>query len=331
MDTPSFLALIDDRGWLVAPEGTDISSAIECGIEVECYRAYDPTTFVDPQSEAVAVMSRLIHRLPWRSVVGVETQLLAVELGDALGLVERADLAEAIAAWRVRRDPTEIAAVRAAVNVVDRALESAAALVRPGITERELFEAATEALRAEVHGSLKIGGNLASGGRTCLDGPLPTDRRLGRGDLVLLDLYPEVDGYVADLCRTWVVGEPSLTQRIRHEAVEKALQAAKAIMRPGVIGKDIDAVLRASMCEIVGPLGSSMSHHGGHGVGLFAWERPWIGSASQDRLTEGSIIAIEPGIYEPGWGGIRIESNFLVTDVGVEQLDSSPRSLTRGA
>jgi Xaa-Pro aminopeptidase len=327
---PSFLAMIDGRAWLVASESVDLGSVTALGIEVEGFMAYDPASFLDPQREAVAAMARLAARLPWPSVVGVETDHLPVGVGDALGVAGLADVVGVTAAWRARRDEHEIAAVRAAVRSVELALAAAAAMVVPDVTERDVFEAASRALRADAPGHIAMAGNLASGDRTSIADPEPTDRRLRDGDLVLVDLYPEVDGYIADLCRTWVVGQPSGTQRARHEAVESALAAAVGLMRPGVMGKEIDAVLRAELRDRVGSLERSMLHHGGHGVGLFAWERPWVGRGSEDVLADGSIVAIEPGLYQPDWGGIRIESDFLVTAAGVERLDSSSWSLTPG-
>jgi Xaa-Pro aminopeptidase len=98
-------------------------------------------------------------------------------------------------------------------------------------------------------------------------------------------------------------------------------------MRPGLAGREIDAVVHAALRDRAGPLERSMTHHGGHGFGLFAWERPWVGRGSDDLLVDGSIVAIEPGLYEPDWGGIRIESDFLVTEAGAERLDTFPRSL----
>ena len=131
----------------------------------------------------------------------------------------------------------------------------------------------------QVDEPLLLSSNVASGPRTALDNPRATARRLERGDLVLVDLYPLLDGYVADLTRSFVVGTPTALQRERHAALEAALGAAEACLRPGASVSGIDDAIRAAL-RAAGGYETTMGHHSGHGIGLLAWEEP-------DRLHRG--------------------------------------------
>jgi Xaa-Pro aminopeptidase len=156
--------------------------------------------------------------------------------------------------------------------------------------------------------------------------PRATARRLEPGDLVLVDLYPVLDGYAADCTRTFVVGKPNPLQRKRHAALEAALAAAESRLRPGTDVSAIDDAVRATL-RAAGGYDATMTHHSGHGVGLLAWEDPWIGPGAPGALAEGMAIAIEPGLYVPGWGGMRLEGNYLITATGFDRLDRFPSTL----
>jgi Xaa-Pro aminopeptidase len=205
-------------------------------------------------------------------------------------------------------------------------LRRGAASPAPRPAEHELFAALHGSLLAELEEPLLLAGNLASGLRTALADPRATARRIEAGDLVLVDLYPVLDGYAVDFTRTFVVGEPTRLQQERHAVLIRALGAAETLLRPGIEVRRIDAAIREVLAD-AGGYDRTMQHHAGHGIGLLAWEVPWIGPGTEGCLQSGDAIAIEPGLYLPEWGGMRVEGNYLVTDAGVERLDAFPRAL----
>jgi len=155
------------------------------------------------------------------------------------------------------------------------------------------------------------------------------DRRLQAGDLVVLDFGGVLDGYCCDLTRTVSIGAPSLQARQIYDAVAEAQLAAIAAVGPGIESSAVDAAAR-SVLEAHG-LGEAFGHGTGHGLGLDVHEEPRIGRPRADAqavaLEPGMVITIEPGAYLPGWGGVRIEDDVLVTATGSEVLTSAPRGL----
>ena len=152
-----------------------------------------------------------------------------------------------LARWREVKDDTERALIRERVAALDAAYAAARSAIRPGATERDVLAAAHRALLDRVDEPLALSYNLASGPRTALDNPRATARRLEAGDLVLVDLYPVLDGYVADLTRTFVVGPSTPLQRERHAALEAALGAAEACLGPGTPVSRIDDAIRGAL------------------------------------------------------------------------------------
>jgi Xaa-Pro aminopeptidase len=152
---------------------------------------------------------------------------------------------------------------------------------------------------------------------------------LARGDLVVLDFGGVLDGYCSDLTRTVSVGAPAPDARRLHAAVREAQQAAIEAVRPGVPATSVDAAAR-TLLESRG-LGDAFGHVTGHGLGLDIHEEPRVGPARPDaptvQLEPGMVVTIEPGAYLPGFGGVRVEDDVLVTENGCEVLTSVPRDL----
>ena len=157
--------------------------------------------------------------------------------------------------------------------------------------------------------------------------PVASDRRLIEGDLVLVDLYPNVAGFVADLSRTWTVGRSTRVARVLHDAASAALRAAEGNLGPGVATADIDRAVRSTL-RAHGDFDTTMGHHSGHGIGIRAWDEPWIGPGSSGVLEVGDVVAIEPGAYSPGIGGVRLEGDYLITATGFDRLDHYSEQLT---
>jgi Xaa-Pro aminopeptidase len=240
-----------------------------------------------------------------------------------------------VSAARVIKDAHEISLIRDAAARLSAVALDAIPEAQPGRTEREVA--------ARIDFALKSGGFerpafdtiVASGPQSALPHARPTDRVVGRGELVVLDFGGVYGGYCVDLTRTVFTGTPDPDRARIFEAVLDAQAAAIAAVKPGVRGWQVDAAARRLLGDR--GLGDAFSHGTGHGLGLEIHEEPRIvqkrPAASDDtpggeRLQPGMVFTIEPGAYLPGWGGVRIEDDVVVTADGCEVLTTVPASLT---
>jgi len=328
---PAALLVTQDVATLIATDGSaEADSLRSLGIDLCAYRGYEASQLVERSARMLETLGSVIHRLGVRGAVGVEGIHVALAAVQAIPEAVPHDLGPSLVLWRRVKDGTEQDLIRRRVALLDTAFTAARIAIRPGVSEHAVLAAVHAALLERVVEPFLLRGNLASGPRTATNNPMATGRRLERGDLVLLDLYPVLDGYAADCTRTFVVGSPTPLQRERHAALEAALAAAEARVRPGTAVADVDEVVRETL-HAAGGHDTTMSHHVGHGLGLQAWEEPWIGPGSSGVLTEGMIIALEPGLYVAGWGGMRLEGNYLITATGFERLDRFPSMLITAA
>lgn len=225
------------------------------------------------------------------------------------GLVER---------LRAVKDPEEVAAIRRAVALADDVLEDVLPTLRPGVTEREVAWRLESAMRER--GAEKVSFDLivASGPNSAKPHAVTTDRPLGRGEPIVMDMGCVVDGYCSDLTRTVILGEPDGRFRDLYDLVLQAQRAAEEGIRPGLSGREADALAR----EILDAAGykEEFGHSLGHGVGLEIHELPRLSALAEEPLQEGMVFTVEPGVYIPGWGGIRIEDVAVLRADGVEVL-----------
>src|SRR5688572_18022684 len=230
---------------------------------------------------------------------------------------------------RIVKDAVEVDILREAARrlsaVVDRAMSAA----RAGSSERAVAGEIEAAIRDAGYERLAFDTIVASGPNAALPHHRAGDRVLATGDLVVLDFGGVLDGYCCDLTRTVSIGSPSLRARQVYDAVRDAQQAAIAAVRPGIDTASVDAAGRPLLEG--GGLGSAFGHGTGHGLGLDVHEEPRIARPRPDAptvpLEPGMVFTIEPGAYLPGWGGVRIEDDVLVTETGCEVLTSSHRDL----
>lgn len=258
--------------------------------------------------------------------IGVElAHLRSIDLRVLEQLCAVQDLGATLLHIRRTKDPEEIAQIQTNIAVLEAAFDVAHHVIRPGATELQVWAALYEAMIRKVGYPFALTGNLGSGPRALEPDPLPTDRVLAVGDLVIIDLYPVIHGYCADLTRTFVVGTPTAEQISQHRVLEEALEAAVAALRPGTLACDVDAIIRTRL-EAEG-YGSYFPHHSGHGLGLDAQEPPFLIPADETPLQAGDVVAIEPGIYHPVTGGMRLEGNYLITPEGAVPLTRYPFQL----
>ncbi|MFW6068349.1 MAG: M24 family metallopeptidase [Chloroflexota bacterium] len=225
---------------------------------------------------------------------------------------------------RLVKDSAELDKIRRAAGITDTAMQQVKNLARIGMTERALAWELEKFMREEGATGLTFPVIVASGPNAALPHYSPADRRIEAGDILLVDMGASVESYGSDLTRTFLVGQSSNPiYDERFSLVLKAHDAAIAAVRVGASGREIDAVAR-DLLDAAG-YGDKFGHGLGHGLGLEGHEGPRLGTTRADtELAPGMVATIEPGVYFPGWGGIRIEDLILVTDAGAERLSHCP-------
>lgn len=215
--------------------------------------------------------------------------------------------------------------LRAACEIASRAFEKIVKDIRVGVTEKELASRLSHYMVMEGADTKPYGGILISGARTSLLHGIPSSKSIEYGDLVLMDYGCQYNGYLSDMTRTVVVGKASEEQKKVYDLCRQMTEDVEAVIKPGVTGIEC---YEASLKAIKDTPYLKYNYGGiGHGIGLFVHELPFIGSNSTAVLQKGNIMTVEPGIYIPGWGGIRIEDQGLITEQGYENLISATHDL----
>lgn len=267
--------------------------------------------------------------LPSIKVLGFETAHIThrdfqrlVEAGSRWQWRPTVDLVETL---RERKDAGEIAQVQAAADVATRALARTLPAVHAGLTELEVAGVLEKALRDEGSEGFPFPSIVASGPRSALPHARSSTRAIEDGDFLLMDFGAEVGGYCSDVTRTVVVGKATDEQRRVYEVVRSANERAATGIRAGMTGRDADAIARQYI-ERAG-YGDLFGHSLGHGIGLEVHEAPRLARTADGALPEGAIVTIEPGVYRPGWGGVRIEDDVVLGALGPQILTQFPREL----
>jgi Xaa-Pro aminopeptidase len=232
------------------------------------------------------------------------------------------DLVETL---RERKDADEVALIEQAADVATEALRATLAAVAVGMTEFQVAGTLEKALRDAGSEGFPFPSIVASGPRSALPHARSSERRVNRGDFLLLDFGAEAGGYCADVTRTVVVGAASDEQRAVYEVVRVANERAVAAVRPGMSGREADAIARGYI-ERCG-YGDLFGHSLGHGLGLEVHEAPRLARTAEGELPEGAVVTIEPGVYRPGWGGVRIEDDVHLAPGGARVLTRFTREL----
>jgi len=247
----------------------------------------------------------------------------ASEWFDGRTLVPTSALVESL---RRRKDAGELARIELAARIADDALDR----MRPRLLDRpsELEFARELDLTMRTLGATRPSFEtiVASGPNGSRPHARPSSRIIEEGDLVVLDFGAVVDGYCSDMTRTIAVGEVSSTARRMLEVVTAAQAAGVAAVRPGIAARDVDAACRAVIAEA--GWSEAFSHGTGHGVGLDIHEAPGVGSTSDATLAVGDVVTVEPGVYLPEHGGVRVEDTVVVTADGCRPLTHSTKDPT---
>ncbi len=232
---------------------------------------------------------------------------------------------EMVEPLREVKEPAELALVARASEITSRTLDEVAAILEPGMSEaaaaweieRRFHEKGAQGLAFETI--------VAAGANAALPHHLPSDRPLGRGETIVVDLGAKLGGYCCDMTRTLCLGKPDDKVRRVYDTVFGAQLTALNTVAVGMTGAEADALAR-SFIEKAG-YGEAFGHSLGHGVGLAIHELPRLSHVSQDVLEEGMVFTIEPGIYLAGWGGVRIEDTVVLEKGGARSLTTAKKGL----
>lgn len=321
---PSYLVVGPTRALLLAP---DLANECDPAVEVMVYDPYSHQTPVDP---GTAVHAALLTGMTIAGCIGqsvaLEEEWLPVDVaGIVAGRAQTGRLGDRLDRQRRVKDAQELSAIRRAAGITDGALAAVQQHLQAGRTELEVYAEAVRAILIGHGAPFTMESVFLSGPRTmAVVGP-PTDRRLAPGDLVIFDVFPYLGGYKVDLTRTYSVGPAGDEPRRLHDLLHQALRAGEEMLRPGVTGGQVDAATRG----IIAAAGHNthVSHHMGHAIGLFHPERPSIVPHETIGLAPGMVITLEPGVYVPGVGGLRLEQNYIIQDGPPEPLSQFPLEL----
>ena len=257
--------------------------------------------------------------LEFRNMRLLEFSLMRRAMGDFQWL----DAGEIFKELRMIKDEAELSSMEKACALADLGADVARRLLIPGRTGAEVAAEVERVLKEK--GAQAVGMSLATGADTALPHAGTSRRPIVEGDLAWLDLTVSVDGYWGDITRTYAIGSiPEELRRIYHIVLE-AQENARTKAKPGMTGAEVDALAR-DVIESYG-YGDFFIHRTGHGLGLEVHEDPYVVASNNVPLPIGSTFTVEPGIYLPGKGGVRIEDDVVLTPKGPRSLTSYPRNL----
>ena len=227
---------------------------------------------------------------------------------------------------RMYKDANELKCMRRAVEIAQRALAETLPVVRDGISERELAaELILQLFRNGSDAEVPFTPIVSAGPNSANPHATPTDRQLARGDLLVIDWGASYQGYISDLTRTFAIEEVEQEFVKVAGIVEASNAAGRAAARPGISAGKVDQAAREVITKA--GYGEYFTHRTGHGIGIEGHEPPYIRQDNLLPLAPGMTFTVEPGIYLPGRGGVRIEDDMLITEDGAQSLSDLPRSL----
>jgi len=226
---------------------------------------------------------------------------------------------------RLTKDDAEIDTICRAIEIADGACDHIRQLLHVGMTEQQISWELEAYMR--THGAEAIAFTLivGSGPNGAKPHAVVQDRQIAEGEPIVLDIGARVDGYHSDVTRTLCLGDPGPRLTEIYEIVLKAQLTAEQCAAPSMTGQELDAVARRVISDA--GYGAQFGHSLGHGVGLAIHEGPAVSGRSPTVLQPGMVFTVEPGIYLPGWGGVRIEDTVLMTDHGIKVLTKTDKAL----
>ncbi len=232
-----------------------------------------------------------------------------------------------VAALRMVKDKEEIALMRKAGELTSQGMKAAYDAVKPGAKEFEVAAEIEYAMRSRGSGPTAFESIVASGAYSAFPHGGCSGREIRSGDLIVVDIGATYNYYCSDMTRTFVAGKPSEKQLKIYETVKAAQEIAFEAVKAGVSIAELEAKARRVIADA--GFNEFFIHRLGHGIGLEVHEPPSMSAANKSKLTKGNVVTDEPGIYVPGFGGVRIEDTLLVNENGAERLTAGPYSLCK--
>jgi Xaa-Pro aminopeptidase len=317
----SYLFISADEELLISDPRYEIQIAQEC--------AGLPTKIRRPAELTLSIVCEQLKQRRLGDLV-VESGSLSVDTFDQLA--EQAEVGQLrrgavrVESLREIKDEEEVALIRRAVDIAQRAFSSVKVMLTSRQTEADVANEIERLIRQLGGSGCSFVPIVAVGPRAALPHARAGQSTIGSDSFVLIDWGATVDGYRSDLTRVLLTSKIPAKFLQVYQTVLAAQQAAIAAMKPGVMTSEIDRIARG-VIESAG-MGEQFNHGLGHGIGLDIHEAPRLGKTQDRPLLPGMIVTVEPGVYYPGWGGIRIEDDILITETGCETLSNLPTDLT---
>jgi len=313
------LAITESSGVLLIPGQGDPYLLTDSRYQLQAEREAWGFGVVLVRGSMLMALEKLLKRLDTRKLIFESHYLLhatfrklaeigqkhAIELIPAEGMVEK---------LRIIKSPEEIEKIRQAVRLNEAVFQEVLVNVVPGKTEREIALAIETAMMLKGAEEPAFPTIVAAGPNGALPHAVPSDRAIQEGETVIIDMGLKLDGYCADMTRTLILGSPDRQTLEIMRLVRRAQEAAFKTIRGGILARDAD---RAARKEIAAAgYGKYFGHGLGHGVGLAVHEAPSLNRTRRNKLKPGMVVTVEPGIYLPGWGGVRLENMVVVEEKG---------------
>lgn len=304
---------------IIADNETNQLGNLDSRLSVSPYISYVYKEPLDFTTRFLAKLHEITSQITARKPrLGIESDSLPFSVSESLTVkfpgMQLVNISQELAQLRIIKDMDELFHIREATRLCDIGQEAVLRYSKPGMTELELFTLVRGEIDATAGQRVPMMADMVSGQRTFEEGGNPSSRKIEKGDLVLSDLTPCLNGYWGDTCNTIVVGKPSPEQISHFKLVEDTLNKGMDAIKPGVRANDIDRLLRKQLSPAI-----QYGHHSGHGVGLAYHEEPRIVPYNEIELLPGMVIALEPAIYTNGYG-IRLEHLVMVTLSGCEKI-----------
>lgn len=272
----------------------------------------------------LALLKNLLPKLKIKRL-GFESHYMlhssAEKMSSALGKknVELVPLTDLVEKMRLRKQSEEIEKIQKSVLLNEEVFQEVFKGLKPGMTEVEVALQIETTMRLKGAERPSFDTIVAGGPNGALPHAVPSNRPLQKGEPIVIDMGLVLDGYCSDMTRTVVLGTPDSKTKKLFRLVRKAQKAGMAAIKAGVIAKDVDRAAR-QVIETAG-YGDKFGHGLGHGVGIAVHEPPSLNKRSRKKLKEGMVVTVEPGVYLPGWGGIRLENMVEVRADGCRNFN----------
>jgi Xaa-Pro aminopeptidase len=251
---------------------------------------------------------------------------LCDKLGNSQRQVKLIPTTSLVESLRAVKSPEELELIAKAAELADSAIEHARSILHPGMTEKEAAWLLEKWLREKGSETMPFDIIVASGPNSALPHAKPSERIINPDEPIVIDLGAKVKGYCSDLSRTFCLGKGEETFSKVYDIVLGAQLTALSTIKSGMSGEQADQLSRIIIDQA--NYGAAFGHGLGHGIGLAAHELPRLGTNSPDLLTDGMVFSVEPGIYLPGWGGVRIEDTVALKNGKIETLTKASKKAT---